>query len=332
MCQVSVVIPAFNRRAVVGEAIASALSQTLAPLEVVVVDDGSDDGTHKVALAYGEPVRCLRRDNGGPAAARNTGVIAARGDLVAFLDSDDAWHPHCLERLVANQRRYDLDMVFADVEVHQDGKLVARSFLAQKRVGPILTAHPGVVPDIFAMLLVENPVATSAVLARRSVLLSVGLFDEQLRSVEDRDLWLRVAKVGRVGVVPESLAVVRRRGASLSGNARLADAYRAVVIRRYVHDPLLTPEQRAAAMTELARIHFDLAYHSARRANLPAAAAHLLRSYLIDRNPQVLTRGVTWAAQAPGRILAGIAGAAVRRWTARGLAASTERSSFPGRM
>lgn len=98
---VSFVIPVHNGAAYLGEAIASALAQTVPPLEVIVVDDGSTDGSAEVAAAFGAPVRCLQRIQSGQGAARNHGVQAARGDLIAFLDADDLAHPERLEQQLA---------------------------------------------------------------------------------------------------------------------------------------------------------------------------------------------------------------------------------------
>src|SRR5687767_11564824 len=95
---VSVIIPAYNAALWVGRAIESALRQTVPPAEILVVDDGSSDDTAKTVEPYAPLVRLIRRDNGGPAAARNTGAKASLGGWLALLDSDDAWLPTKLER------------------------------------------------------------------------------------------------------------------------------------------------------------------------------------------------------------------------------------------
>ncbi|HEX3110532.1 MAG TPA: glycosyltransferase family A protein, partial [Thermoanaerobaculia bacterium] len=97
MKSVSVVIPSYNYARYLGEAIDSALGQTLPPLEVIVVDDGSTDDTPAVLAAYGDRIRVLRQKNAGVAVARNSGIAAARGECVAFLDADDVWLPRKLE-------------------------------------------------------------------------------------------------------------------------------------------------------------------------------------------------------------------------------------------
>src|SRR5712675_1199611 len=96
--RVSVIIPTYNSGRLVVEAVESALAQTLAPAEILVVDDGSTDDTRDRLAKFGPPVSYIHQENQGVAAARNRGIRAATGDLVAFLDADDVWHPKKLER------------------------------------------------------------------------------------------------------------------------------------------------------------------------------------------------------------------------------------------
>src|ERR1039457_5929793 len=98
---VSVIMPTYNRGYVVGEAIESILNQTYDNIEVVVVDDGSTDNTQEKLKEYGDRIRVVYQRNSGPAAARNRGIRAARGEIIAFLDSDDVWLPTILERQVS---------------------------------------------------------------------------------------------------------------------------------------------------------------------------------------------------------------------------------------
>lgn len=98
---ISCIVPVFNGERYVSETLDSILAQTYRPLELIVADDGSTDGTAAVVARYGEPVRYLWQSNQGPAAARNLGVSAAQGEFVAFLDADDLWHPEKLTRQMA---------------------------------------------------------------------------------------------------------------------------------------------------------------------------------------------------------------------------------------
>ncbi|MGC8832836.1 MAG: glycosyltransferase family 2 protein [Armatimonadota bacterium] len=278
---VSVVVPAYNRRDVVAEAVQSVLEQTLPPDEVLVVDDGSTDGTADAAEQFGSPVRVIRRHNGGPGAARNTGILSARGDLVAFLDSDDIWKPRCLEVLVNLLEVGNLDLAFGDVEVVQDGKTVAPSFLMGKAFFPVIRANSNYIPNCFALLLIENFIPTSALVVRRRALIDAGLFDESLRSVEDRDMWIRVARNGRIGGTTEVVAVVRRTAGGASGDDLLASESRIEVLRRYIEDPMLTSLQRSMVRRALSACYGDAAYIHRRSGNQKQAFRNYLCSFAL---------------------------------------------------
>ena len=105
---VSVIIPAYNREKTIRRAVDSALAQTYPSIEIIVVDDGSRDHTAEILLEYGEKLRLIRQKNGGASSARNTGIRAAQGEIIAFLDSDDAWLPHKISRQVALLDRPEL--------------------------------------------------------------------------------------------------------------------------------------------------------------------------------------------------------------------------------
>lgn len=171
---VSVVMPAFDEEAFIGEALASALAQTYRPVEVIVADDGSRDRTAAIAESY--PVRVLRLPHRGPAAARNRGLLAATGEYWAILDADDVMPPDSVARQVAHLEEHpELDVVFGLTEAFvTPGEPRPSHFLAAWEGGPF-RAH------------------ATAMLARRRALDRVGLFDETLRLGEDFDWLLRAA-------------------------------------------------------------------------------------------------------------------------------------------
>ncbi|WP_130649331.1 glycosyltransferase family 2 protein [Egicoccus halophilus] len=195
---VSVLVPTYNRVHLLTRALDSALRQTMADLEVLVVDDGSTDGTQPVVANHPDPrVRYLRQvPNQGVSAARNRGIRAARGDYLAFLDSDDEWFP---DKLARQMRRFaalpaSVAMVYAGVE-DDDG-------LGNRR--PRRATHQG---DLHAQLLRRNVVhGTSSVVLRREVVATVGFFDESIPAIEDYEYWLRVARFFDVEVVPQPLS------------------------------------------------------------------------------------------------------------------------------
>ena len=190
---VSVVISFFESERYLAAAADSVLAQTHAPIELILVDDGSSDRSPEIARSYSPPARYLRRENGGPAAARNTGLAQATGDFVAFLDSDNRWLPLATEsQLAAFADDPALEVVFAQ----------AREFLSAELEPsklPARTPREG-----------TTGVLVSSMLARRNVFERVGLFDERLRVGEWVDWYARLRDSGcRVKVLPH--VVVERR-------------------------------------------------------------------------------------------------------------------------
>jgi glycosyltransferase involved in cell wall biosynthesis len=195
---VSVVIPAFNGAAYIGETIGSILAQTYRPLEVLVVDDGSTDCTAEIVQRFGEPVRYLRQENAGTAAARNRAVAESRGEFIALLDQDDLWVPSKLARQIprfAEDAR--IGLVFAGIE-----------FFDSKSNKITATYFPGDELDLCDLLgHVVLPVQT--ILFRRSALEKIGPFDTTLGGTDDWDIGIRMAAEFRMVGVNEILGRVR---------------------------------------------------------------------------------------------------------------------------
>jgi glycosyltransferase involved in cell wall biosynthesis len=224
---VSVVIPTHNRARVVGRAIRSALAQTYQALEVIVVDDGSTDNTTEVVNGIrDERVRYIRHDrNLGGGAARNTGIGAANGQYVAFLDSDDEWMPQKLWR-----------QIHVLEEAGPSLGAVCTGFVAVDGRGDVRRTR---IPRPRDMerdeLLAGNRVGTaSTVLARRALLEAIGGFDTSLTSCQDWDMYLRLADRSRFGFVPEVLVryyvgngdqITSDGLAVVNGHMRLAQKY-----------------------------------------------------------------------------------------------------------
>lgn len=231
---VSVVIPAYNRAATIRRAVASVLAQDYAPLEVIVVDDGSTDRTAAAVEAIGDArVRLVIQGNAGVAAARNRGVAEARGALIAFLDSDDEWLPGKLAAQVALFRRGPraLGLVYTGFEqVGPQGSVTAHA-----------ARHRG---WIYRDLLQRNVVTGcgSTAMFRRSALEMVGGFDPALPANEDYDLVLRVARFFMADCVSEPGARYHDGGdaaagaARVSRNARANRVSRRILLERYGED------------------------------------------------------------------------------------------------
>jgi glycosyltransferase involved in cell wall biosynthesis len=192
---VSVVVPTFNRADMVGRALKSIFDQSFADTEVVVVDDGSTDGTEGVvrelAAAHGGFVRYVRQENQGCASARNAGIELASGELIAFLDSDDTWVPNAVEEMVTTLRATGADFVYSPaIEVFEDGSEYVNL--------PVAAGQPdGFALDHFMSCNVRN----GTVLFRRDAIVEAGGYDETLRFNEDSDLLQRVSIRNRAAYV-----------------------------------------------------------------------------------------------------------------------------------
>jgi glycosyltransferase involved in cell wall biosynthesis len=193
----------------VAEAAASALRQTYAPADVIIVDDGSTDDTRERLKSFGSPVRYIYQENQGVAAARNRGLAEATGDVIAFLDADDVWHSRKLEIQIECLRR------------HTEMGLIGTETVDWPSQGFPEFANSTMLPTVIRLddLVVKNLFVTSSVVVRRSVLDRVGDFDRALHGPEDYDLWLRVAQASVVANLPLPLTGYRNVPGSLGKRA-----------------------------------------------------------------------------------------------------------------
>lgn len=205
---VSVIIPTYNRARYLPDALDSLIAQTVQPFEVIVVDDGSNDNTEQVVASYGDQVRYLRQENAGPSAARNRGIRAARSRIVAFLDSDDAWLPHKLEKqLKCLAERPELGLIGTGL------------FDCDENLeNPIRQADLKLASSEREEVLIRNIWPLTSILIQCSCFDAVGLFDEKMRFAEDWDLWIRIAHSFPVATVKEPLVLMRKHQQSLTGS------------------------------------------------------------------------------------------------------------------
>lgn len=212
---ISVVCPTFNSAAFVIETLASVVAQNTPPREVIVVDDGSSDGTADLVEQYFADVhpnfetKVVRAQHGGPGATRNLGVEAASSRWIAFLDSDDFWVPSKLtvvtEALEANPE--------ANFFCHDEVLVTLR----QQRVNMTYSRRVDAAGDMVRQIYFANRFSTSAIVCRKDLLVDAGLFDTTLPSAQDYEMWLRMAAGMRPVMVPESLGEYREREGNITG-------------------------------------------------------------------------------------------------------------------
>jgi glycosyltransferase involved in cell wall biosynthesis len=231
MPPVSVIVPTYNTLAYLPVAIESILNQTFADFEIILVNDGSTDGTEEWVKTLTDPrIRYVYQDNQGLSAARNTGIQLASGQYIALLDADDAWEPTKLAQQVAYlNTNPEVGMVhtwvsFMDGEGLSTGRIWKTS------------ATGWALPQ----LLHRNDVAVLSVLVRRDCFEKIGDFDTSLRSLEDWEMWLRLAVLYPIGIIQEPLAKYRQLPGSMSRNCEVMEASFKQVIEKHF---ALAPEK-----------------------------------------------------------------------------------------
>lgn len=285
---VSVIIPTYNRAAYIAEAIRSVLAQTYHSVEIIVADDGSTDNTAEVVAGLGDAVTYVSLPHRGqPAATRNGGLRVARGEFIAFLDSDDLFFPDKLATQLAG------------FEAHPEAGLVYSNayFFRDEPSQPTVHALDGLPSpsgDVFADLLRGNFLAPQAVLMRRACLQAVGVFDENpdFFAVEDYDLFLRVAAMFPVIYVPGDVAAMRRHNQSISRDAvNLRLRFVLVLEKMEALYPDLVRQHRAALNEGYARNHGAVALGRLGQHQVLPALGHLLQAFRYSlRTPGYGTR------------------------------------------
>jgi GT2 family glycosyltransferase len=283
--RLSVIIPARNALDTLPRALASVLPMPVDRFEIIVVDDGSTDGTGAWLndLAGRDPrVVWLRRDaDHGVSAARNAGIAKARAPVLGFLDADDVWRPELIAcRLEWHEAHPDTVLSFSDYQtLLPDDSLQDRHHASWPRFARFVAGRSGMLPlgaAAFSLLVGENPVCTSSVLASRAAVLAVGGFDPGLRQAEDWDLWIRLSRQGGVATSTALELLHAARPDSLSHDvAGRVGGIREVVRRHRAEAWRHAPGAALAAGSLLEQAEAELARNSGRpgRAFLHSLAA-----------------------------------------------------------
>jgi glycosyltransferase involved in cell wall biosynthesis len=237
---VSVIIPAYNVSGYIAEALESVFAQEYARYEVIVINDGSPDtATLEAELArFRDRIVYLTQPNGGPSAARNAGILRARGTYVAFLDADDQWLPDCLADQVARATADPgLSVVYGDARIIGNPAYAGKTLMELARSTDEVT--------FLSLLSLQCPITTSCAMVRRDACVAAGMFDPALRRSEDFDLWLRIAhQGGRFAFTKKILGLYRRHDTGASADLlAMADAVLAVLDKCERELPLSVDER-----------------------------------------------------------------------------------------
>jgi glycosyltransferase involved in cell wall biosynthesis len=235
---VSVVIPAYHCAQYLPQALASVFRQTYLDYETIVINDGSPD-THQIEVAlrpYGERIRYFRQRNRGPAAARNRGIVEARGKFIAFLDADDSWAPeHLAKQMAMLEQDPELELVYSDWILLKNEKPWRRAFVIEPQA-------PEVTFD--SLLQERSNIGTSTVVVSRAAILAAGCFDENLLRCEDFEMWLRIAFTGaHMAYHPDVQVYYRCNEVGLSADHEAMTRARILVYQKIADTLPLTPLQ-----------------------------------------------------------------------------------------
>ena len=272
---VTVIIPTYNSEKYIRECLESVFSQGYKNIEVIVVDDGSTDDTGQIVKDY-HSCRYYKKENGGPASARNFGIQMAKGECIAFLDADDVWFNGKLAAQVAEIEKeghsglvYSFSGNFMDdpSEVHDNDDF------------PCNVSHEG---NVFKKLYWHNFIRTSTVLVKKECFDRCGIFNEEADffAVEDYDMWLRIAKEYKVACVPEVMVGYRSHREGISKHIdRSYKNEKNILLAASARWPFLQQETGSTFKKRLSKLYFDW-------------GADYLEIYEMQKSRQLLWRSV----------------------------------------
>lgn len=272
---ISVVIPTFNRAYCLGATLQSVLAQTVSDLEVIVVDDGSTDGTLALLKTFGERIKVVQQKNTGVSAARNAGVKAARGKWIAFQDSDDLWLPEKLAKQLAALQKNG-GRWCATLAVDEKGKPAAQfGGVVGKEISPKIFFSPSA--ELIELVGCAHP-ALQSMMLEKELIQEAGLFDEELVAAEDTEFIFRLSLLAGMYFLNEPLVIISEatsdsltRSVDPVRRERRFDSY--LVAQRKIHRQLVA---RGAARQVFVR-HL-IAYFALSRAELACVAGEFSRA------------------------------------------------------
>ena len=240
--KISVIIPTFNRKKTLGRAIQSVMNQSLSPFEILIIDDGSNDGTEEWVKENFQNIKYIYQNNRGVSSARNKGIENAYGDWVAFLDSDDEWLPNKLYEQVKAIESNPGMKFFHTNEIWIRNGIRVNQMKKHKKYGGY----------IFEKCLDICRISPSSALIQKEVFDNIGIFDESLRVCEDYDLWLRITS--KYPVVFLDIPLIYKYGGHADQLSKVNDgieSYRIQSLEKIIKSGFLSDEQKVMAVNAL---------------------------------------------------------------------------------
>jgi glycosyltransferase involved in cell wall biosynthesis len=281
--KISIVIPAYNVAAFIAETLESVFAQSFTDFEVIIVNDGSPDTEEfeRAIQPYRERICYLKQENRGASAARNTGLRAAGGELIAFLDADDLWLPNYLAEQLKFISEYGCDLACADALIFGVSADAGQSYMDSL----MPAAPPEGLVTFLELVNADRSLITSGVVVRRDLVLEVGLFDEALRNAQDFDLWLRLARHGaRLAYQRKVLLSYRSRPNSLSGDAINSHQRELRVFDKIEQSYEFTPAERLQVGAVIKRRRALLEYELGKLYLVPGDFARARQSFANANN------------------------------------------------
>jgi cellulose synthase/poly-beta-1,6-N-acetylglucosamine synthase-like glycosyltransferase len=280
--KVSIVIPAYNAMTYLPDTLASVFQQTFSDFEVLLVDDGSTDSiqTWVAQTVSDRRVRLISQPNQGLSAARNTGITHSQSEYIAFLDADDLWHPTKLAQQVQWLDAHPtVGLIYNQTAQIDSAGTPTGRVLGSEIAGNIL-------PQMLQRNIIDCP---SSVLVRRQCFDRVGLFDRTLRSVEDWDMWIRIAAIYPVAVICKPLVYYRQHPSNMSKNWRVMEqSFDRVITNAFASAP---PELQALKPQSLGSASLVLAWKALQSQDRDCQLARKFQQQAIAHNPKLHTAG-----------------------------------------
>ena len=275
MAKVSVIIPAYNQAGYLAKAIQSVLDQTWSDFEILVIDDGSTDDTREIAQAFrDERIRYIFQDNRGLSAARNTGIVHSTGTYISYLDADDQFLPEKLALLLEaleNHPHFGFAAGQA-IPVDEDNRPVGEIFNVP-------------LPNESHNWLLGNPLHVGSVMIRRTWQEKAGFFDDTLRSYEDWDMWLRLARVAcPMTWVPQPVSLYRFHQKQMTRLGRQMTEATFAVLDKHFADPTLPESWTALHDQAYSNAHLRAAMQAYHAGEYSAAQSHILNACRLNHN------------------------------------------------